>query len=310
MITPWQRPPARSVHSTPLLEREAQLATIEALIEGALDGDGRLVVIEGSPGLGKTRLLAEARSLARSAGMTVLAARGGELEGTFAYGIVHQLLEPVLATADPDTRAELLSGSARLAAPLFDPSQLAAARSASGERSFVILHGLYWLIANLALQGPTLLAVDDLHWVDPPSLRWLAYVIRRLGAVRLLVIVGTRPLEAQGIKPGVVAELVADPEASRSVPSLSGHAPSLGSRERSMGLSPTIGALANLKERALAGIARARPCGAAATCCSPRLRTTSTGSDRIASGLWSWRDGRSHRGDCLQAARSRFPMRR
>lgn len=71
--------------------------------------------------------------------------------GTFAYGIVHQLFEPVLARADPDTRAELLSGSARLAAPLFDPSQLAAARSASGERSFVILHGLYWLIANLAL---------------------------------------------------------------------------------------------------------------------------------------------------------------
>jgi DNA-binding CsgD family transcriptional regulator len=170
-------------------------------------------VIEGSPGLGKTRLLAEARSLAHSAGMNVLAARGGELEGIFAYGVVHQLFEPLLARADPDVRAELLSGSAGLAAPLFDPSQLALARNTSGERSFAILHGLYWLLANLAFRGPTLLAVDDLHWVDPPSLRWLAYASRRLAALPLLVIAGTRPLEAQGNEPGVAAELLTDPGA-------------------------------------------------------------------------------------------------
>ncbi len=36
-----------------------------------------------------------------------------------------------------------------------------------------MLHGLYWLAANFASRTPTLLVVDDLHWADEPSLRWL-----------------------------------------------------------------------------------------------------------------------------------------
>src|SRR5262245_16741536 len=84
-----------------LLEREAQVAALVALAEAARSGGGRFVVIEGSAGVGKTRLLAEARAIAGAAGMGVLAARGGELEGEFAYGIVRQLFEPLLASASP-----------------------------------------------------------------------------------------------------------------------------------------------------------------------------------------------------------------
>ena len=94
---------------TSLLEREAQVAALEALAGAARGGGGRLAVIEGSAGIGKTRLLAEARAIAGAAGMRVLAARGGELEGEFAYGIVRQLFEPLLASAPPELRAELLS---------------------------------------------------------------------------------------------------------------------------------------------------------------------------------------------------------
>ena len=112
--------------------------------------------------------------------MRVLAARGGEFEGEFAYGIVRQLFEPLLASASPDLRAELLSGPAALIEPLFGASQLAASQDASAEGSFALLHGLYWLAANVALQQPTLLAIDDLHWADTPSLRWLLYLTRRL----------------------------------------------------------------------------------------------------------------------------------
>jgi AAA ATPase-like protein len=65
---------------TLLLEREAQVAALEALADGARSGGGRFVVIEGSAGIGKTRLLAEARAIAGAAGMGVLAARGGEFE--------------------------------------------------------------------------------------------------------------------------------------------------------------------------------------------------------------------------------------
>src|SRR4029450_641853 len=148
---------------TLLLEREAQVAALEALAVAARGGDGRFVVIEGSVGIGKTRLLAEARTIAGSAGMRVLAARGGELEGEFAYGIVRQLFEPLLAAASPDLRVELLSGPAARIASLLGASQPAGSRDAAAEGSFAIVHGLYWLAANVALQRPTLLAIDDLQ---------------------------------------------------------------------------------------------------------------------------------------------------
>ena len=195
-----------------LLEREAQVAALRALIGGARSGGGRFVVIEGGAGIGKTRLLAEGRAIAGSAGMRVLAARGGELEGEFGYGIVRQLFEPLLASASPDLRAELLSGPAALVEPLFGASQLATSQDAAGEGSFAILHGLYWLAANAALERPTLLAIDDLHWADTASLRWLLYLVRRLEGVPLLVAAGTRPPEGEGRNPPLVAELIADPE--------------------------------------------------------------------------------------------------
>jgi DNA-binding CsgD family transcriptional regulator len=197
-----------------LLEREAQVAVLQTLIDAARSGGGRFAVIEGTAGIGKSRLLAEARAIAGSAGMRVLAARGGEFEGEFAYGIVRQLFEPLLASVAADVRAELLSGPAALIDPLFGASQSAGFQDAPAEGSFAILHGLYWLAANVALQRPTLLAIDDLHWADTPSLRWLLYLTRRLEGVPLLVAAGMRPPEGEGHDPTLVAHLIIDPEAA------------------------------------------------------------------------------------------------
>src|SRR3954452_5762567 len=99
-----------------LLEREAELAALEAMLDAAQSGDGRLVVVEGSAGIGKTRLLAEASALAAAAGFEVLSARGGELEGEFAFGIVRQLFEAPLGSVPTETRVELLAGAAGLSA--------------------------------------------------------------------------------------------------------------------------------------------------------------------------------------------------
>jgi DNA-binding NarL/FixJ family response regulator len=197
-----------------LMEREVQVAALQALADAALNGDGQFVVIEGSAGIGKTRLLAEGRAIAGSAGMRVLVARGGEFEGGFAYGIVRQLFEPLLVSVSPNLRAELLSGPAALVDQLFGASEFAAARDAHSEGSFAILHGLYWLAANVAFQQPTLLAIDDVHWADTPSLRWLLYLTRRLEGVPLLVVAGARPPEGESRDPTLVAELIADPEAA------------------------------------------------------------------------------------------------
>ena len=191
-----------------LLEREAELAALEAMLGAAQSGDGRLVLVEGSAGIGKTRLLAEARALAASAEFEVLTARGGELEGQFAFGIVRQLFEAPLAAASAELRAELFSGAAGLSGSLFTSAPTPPGEAA--ESSFAMLHGLYWLAANFASRTPTLVVVDDLHWADEPSLRWLIYLARRLEGLRLLLLIGTRP-PVQAITPALVTELLADP---------------------------------------------------------------------------------------------------
>jgi DNA-binding CsgD family transcriptional regulator len=193
-----------------LLERESQVAALQVLVDAP---GGHFAVIEGSAGIGKSRLLAEARAIAGAAGMRVLVARGGEFEGGFAYGIVRQLFEPLLTSVSPDLRAELISGPAALIESLFASSQPTGSQDAVAEGSFAILHGLYWLAANAAFQQPTLLAIDDLQWADTPSLRWLVYLTRRLEGVPLLVVAASRPPEGEGHDPTLVAHLIADPDA-------------------------------------------------------------------------------------------------
>src|SRR5207248_9225716 len=106
---------------------------------------------------------------------------------------------------------ELLAGAAGLSTSLFASAPTTA--SADGaESSFAMLHGLYWLAANFASRRPALLIVDDLHWADEPSLRWLVYLTRRLEGLPLLLLAGTRPLE-QANSPTLVTELFSDPAA-------------------------------------------------------------------------------------------------
>jgi DNA-binding CsgD family transcriptional regulator len=177
-----------------LLERTHELAVIDDSLRAAQAGLGTLTFVEGPPGIGKTELLAAAMSRARSARMLVLSARGGELEVSFPYAVVRQLFEPAVMRADRAIRDRLLSGAAVHAERVVDPR--AEPGSAPVEPS-AVLHGLYWLTANLAADRPLLLVVDDVHWCDPASLSWFVYLARRIEDLPAAVIVGARR-----IKPG------------------------------------------------------------------------------------------------------------
>ena len=139
---------------------------------------------------------------AREGGMRVLTARGSELEREFPFGVVRQLFEA--AAAGPDGEL-LLQGSAGSTAPLFAPP-------ADGglDATFAVLHGLYWLTVNLSAEGPLMLAVDDLHWCDRPSLRFLAYLAHRLEGLPVVVVVSTRPNEP-GADQALIGEIAHDP---------------------------------------------------------------------------------------------------
>jgi DNA-binding NarL/FixJ family response regulator len=177
-----------------LVERERELERLDELLEAARVGSGVFVSIPGEPGVGKSRLVAEAGKRGREIGMEVLRARGGELEQRLPFGVIRQLFEARLSSEPVASRAELFEGAAELARPLFDFPETRATIP-GGDPPFAVLHGLYWLTANLAAIRPTALLIDDVHWADRASRRWIDYLARRIDALPLLLLIAARVTE-------------------------------------------------------------------------------------------------------------------
>ncbi len=174
-----------------ILERDAEFAALDEALDAAVAGTGAALVVEGTAGIGKSALLDEARRRAAARGMRVQVATASLLERDLAHGVVRQLLEVAVRTATTGDRAALLAGAAELATPVVLPEAGIAADGAADLRG-PIVHGLYWLTANLAAETPLLLAVDDAQWSDAASLRFLAYLARRLDGLPLVVLVTVR----------------------------------------------------------------------------------------------------------------------
>jgi DNA-binding CsgD family transcriptional regulator len=182
-----ERRPAGS--AAPLIEREKELDAIDAALDATRASEGRLLLVEGHAGIGKSGLIAAAANRAESAGMTVLRAQGTDLERDHSFGVVLQLFEPVMAREDEDGRRDLLAGAAALARPLFEDH---AGTAASPEEVFSLLHGLHWLTSNLAERRPLLIAADDAHWTDRSTLRFFLYLAQRLPDLPAVLITAAR----------------------------------------------------------------------------------------------------------------------
>lgn len=198
-----------------LLERAAELATITAAIDSACAGTGSVLLVEGAAGIGKSRLLAYACERAAAANMTVLTARAAEYEDGYAWGVVRQLF-----TVTPGGTTPLdPPGYGGLPAPHTPRDAVALAAHAltqtAGPReedSFAVLHGLYWLTADIAQRAPLLLAIDDLHWADAPSQRFAAHLARRLEGLPVLLAVTVRePRSGTAQQKALTAAVAADP---------------------------------------------------------------------------------------------------
>ena len=173
-----------------LLERDREVAGLDRAVGHVLSGWGGVVVIEGPAGCGKTRLLDEARSRAAAAGLAVLPARAGELERDFPFGVARQLFEGVLAGSPEDERRELLEGAAGLSLRALGVDVPEGRQEPAA--LFPVLHGLYWLTANLAERSPLMLVIDDLQWVDTATLRWLGYLVARIEGLPVLITTALR----------------------------------------------------------------------------------------------------------------------
>ncbi|MGH2962475.1 MAG: ATP-binding protein, partial [Solirubrobacterales bacterium] len=219
-----------------LLERDRELNELAEALTGAKAGRGRVVVIEAPAGLGKTSLLAAGSETAVELGFACLRARATELERDFAYGLVRQLLEPVVAKAVESERGQLFQGAAGLSRALFAPID-ATQPSASTDSAFSMLHGLYWLLNNMADERPVALVVDDIQWSDAESLRFFNYLAPRLDGLPVAVLASTRGGEHVSAD---LARLTAAPEATvlRPRPLSTGATATLSKRRLGDDVSP------------------------------------------------------------------------
>jgi DNA-binding CsgD family transcriptional regulator len=193
-----------------LVDREPELERLLALVDAAATGRGCLMLVEGPAGIGKTRLLAAGSELAAGRGLRALVARGSELERDFPFGAVRQLLEPYLNGLDASARAAAFAGSAAHALPLL--AAIDGRPAPAGGADYATLYGLYWLLVALSQREPLLLSVDDIHWLDAPSLRFLGFLARRIDGMRLLLCGALRPAEA-GTDRTLISDLLLAPAA-------------------------------------------------------------------------------------------------
>jgi DNA-binding CsgD family transcriptional regulator len=185
---------------------------LDEAVAAAVGSAGRVVLLEGAGGIGKTLLLGLATQRAQARGMTVLRARGGELERQFPFGVALQLYEPYLSAATPRERSRVLAGAAAHAEPLLSGGVVG---QGSGTPEFSLLHGLHWVAANIAERQPLLLAVDDAHSADEASLRALLYTAQRIEDLPLAIVLTARPRPARAGSGDVLTELVTHPLAQR-----------------------------------------------------------------------------------------------
>jgi DNA-binding CsgD family transcriptional regulator len=169
-----------------LVERQRELAALGGAVTGLHDGTGVTVLIDGPAGIGKTRLLESVRDLSTRHGARFLRARGSPVEQSYSFGVLRQLLEPTLRSAAPDELSKLAAGAASMAV------QALLSGDGGPTPTFGLLHGIYWLIANLAEQGPLVLAVDDAHLADEPSLSALAFAAARVEELPVALVIALR----------------------------------------------------------------------------------------------------------------------
>ncbi|NIK57787.1 ATP-binding protein [Kribbella shirazensis] len=178
---------------TPFAGRDKDLHALRTAYD-AIDHDGRLVVVEGEAGIGKTRLVEEFLLELRNNGAAVLAGRAYEDEATLAYAPIVDALRARLHEDRrwvADVPADALTEASRLVPELAEARPAVATDGPGAETRF--LAGAWDTLAT-AVSGtvPGVIHVDNAQWLDEASLALLRYGVRRLAGRRLLIVLAWR----------------------------------------------------------------------------------------------------------------------
>ena len=203
--------------------RERELDALVHTLEDALGGRGRLVLLVGEPGIGKSRLADQLMNRARRSEARVLVGRCWEAGGAPAYWPWVQSLRAYVQGAEPDAlRAHLGTGAGELAQllpelhDLFPALPEPIAQESDGAR-FRLFEAVSSFLRNAAREEPLVVMLDDLHAADEPSLLLLRFVARQMADSRLLVVCAFRDVDPTLGEPltAALAELVREPHTTR-----------------------------------------------------------------------------------------------
>jgi len=187
----------------PLVGRSEELGRVLAALERASAGSGGALLLAGEAGIGKSRLAAEALTLARQRGFVTIQGAAYPLQDDLAYAPVLEALGPFLSGLEPGRLAALVRGLPDLghlfAGLHLPPPQPLGDADLDRTRLF---EAVSRLVERVAAERPVALLVDDLHWADAASLGLLHYLARGLAGQRVLLL-GAYRLDEARTHPGL-----------------------------------------------------------------------------------------------------------
>jgi DNA-binding SARP family transcriptional activator len=181
--------------------RTAELDELSEGLADAVTGRGRLFLLSGEPGIGKSRLMDELAAGARGSGVRVVVGRCWEGGGAPAFWPWAQALRGLVReTGAPELREQLGSGAAEMTLLLPELRErlpeLPEARAPNSDASrFVLFDATVQFLRAAAASTPTVVVLDDLHAADEPSLLLLQFLARELEGMRLLVLAAYRDVD-------------------------------------------------------------------------------------------------------------------
>jgi DNA-binding SARP family transcriptional activator/tetratricopeptide (TPR) repeat protein len=203
--------------------RAAELEELLGGLDAVVAGRGRLFLLSGEPGIGKSRLADELRRAAQTRGFRVLTGRCWEAGGAPAYWPWVQSLRAYVRETGPELlRIQLGAGAAELAQILPELREILpglpepAASDSEGAR-FRLFDATAEFLRNASTDRPIVLILDDLHAADTPSLMLLQFLARELGPTHLLVLGAFRDVDPIPGPPltAMLAEVVREPVTRR-----------------------------------------------------------------------------------------------
>jgi len=185
--------PAQLTSST-FVGRDREMGELNKALEETLAGQGRLVMLVGEPGIGKTRTAQELASRAERRGAQVLWGRCYEEEGAPPYWPWVQPIQSYIQQRDPEQlRSEMGPGAADISEIVFEvrgkiPDLEPPPTLEPEQARFRLFRSITTFLKNAAQSQPLMLVLDDLHWADKPSLLLLQFLAQEMAGSRLLVV--------------------------------------------------------------------------------------------------------------------------